>query len=132
MPLTSFLGISTIMHIVLIAVYKLFKLRPLGEHSRLRKAGLGFKTGFVIVVMIFSYVSTSAAFLIMASAIESHSSFNIVRNYTPALNEIFDIDPNVGTVALTAYEKTIDHFIIARIQPVFSASNFEEFLIYLI
>ena len=82
MPLTPFIGLSLIIHLGIILMYKLFNLynregkyKPSLSDKMLRVVGLG------IISAVFMVVATNAVILLRASVKDRHSVVHFIENH---------------------------------------------------
>lgn len=87
MPLTPFVGLSVLVHIIVIIGHKLFNWTPRNKTDAGVAAVVRF-TGFAIVVFVFGVILTAATFLVHASIEDDHSSIRFATQYIASMGQL--------------------------------------------
>jgi hypothetical protein len=103
MPLTPFIGLSILVHIVLIIVYKTFNIVPSKKRTIRHYSAFNTWLGLVIITGVFSFVFVSAAFLVHASIVEEHSSINLIRHNSAFLQNLLHVNINEANAYLSNF-----------------------------
>jgi hypothetical protein len=89
--ITPFIGLSTLIHLILIIIYRLFHLKKSSHLLIYKYRSIRAFLGLSIIFSMFSFIFVSAVFMLHASAVEKHSEIHIIENF---------IDSHDGQVAL--------------------------------
>ena len=75
------MGLSVIVHLVVIWTHRIFSYVPIKEPSKPVTTSSKRFLGSLIIIAVFSFVLATAFILIRASLYDSHSSIKLVDNY---------------------------------------------------
>ena len=90
MPITPFIGLSVLIHIMIIVGNKLFRFTPKNEKSIATSTMMHY-AGFLIVIFIFGVILTGATLITHASIEDGHSSIRFVsRTAASAYAMVFE------------------------------------------
>ncbi len=103
MPLTPFIGLSILVHIILIIVYKTFNIVPNAKRTVRQYSAFNTWLGLVIITGVFSFVFVSAALMVHASIVEKHSSINLIRNNSVFLRTLLHLDISEANAYLSNF-----------------------------
>jgi len=82
MPSTPFIGLSVMVHLVVISIYKIFGYDATTKNQRSMSKNLSAsrRISFVIISSVFTIITINAGMLIHTAVADKHSSINFVEH----------------------------------------------------